>query len=348
MAIVFDFLFKYPPLVFEQGDFTFAASRPMLIGRRGRSRRSPAARWSPTAASRAKDAARDRLVLVGLRLGVARRCCCSACFRPTLILKAAVPQQNFLGVLIDDSRSMTIADRDGQPRSAFVQQQLGRPDSAAAARRCRSASSCGSSASPRRPTASASAGRPEVRRHVDAARPGARARARRAGRPAARRARDGHRRRRHVRRRRSTNRSPSLKARSIPVFTVGVGQERFARDIQVTRVETPRAVAQGHVARRRRRDHADRLRRRRPCRSTSKTRGGSSARRRSRCRADGESATVRVRFTASDAGRAAVPVPRAAAGRRAGHAEQRARRAHRGAATAARRSSTSKASRASR
>src|SRR5439155_756708 len=30
----------------------------------------------------------------------------------------------------------------------------------------------------------------------------------------------------------------SLKARSIPVFTVGVGQEQFARDIQVTRVET--------------------------------------------------------------------------------------------------------------
>ena len=26
----------------------------------------------------------------------------------------------------------------------------------------------------------------------------------------------------------------SLKARSIPVFTVGVGQERFAHDIQVT------------------------------------------------------------------------------------------------------------------
>ena len=49
-------------------------------------------------------------------------------FRPSLILKAAVPQQNFLGVLIDDSRSMTIADRDGQPRSDFVQQQFGGPN----------------------------------------------------------------------------------------------------------------------------------------------------------------------------------------------------------------------------
>ena len=37
----------------------------------------------------------------------------------------------------------------------------------------------------------------------------------------------------------------SLKARSIPVFTVGVGQERFARDIQLTRVETPRTALKG-------------------------------------------------------------------------------------------------------
>src|SRR6185295_7328577 len=37
----------------------------------------------------------------------------------------------------------------------------------------------------------------------------------------------------------------SLKARSIPVFTVGVGQEHFAHDIQVTRVETPRSALKG-------------------------------------------------------------------------------------------------------
>src|SRR5204862_1617465 len=37
----------------------------------------------------------------------------------------------------------------------------------------------------------------------------------------------------------------SMKARSIPVFTVGIGAERFARDIQVTRVETPRTVLKG-------------------------------------------------------------------------------------------------------
>jgi hypothetical protein len=36
-----------------------------------------------------------------------------------------------------------------------------------------------------------------------------------------------------------------LKARSIPVFPVGVGQDRFARDIQISRVETPRLTLKG-------------------------------------------------------------------------------------------------------
>ena len=51
-------------------------------------------------------------------------------FRPVLVVKAAVPQQNFLGVLVDDSRSMQIADVDGQPRSAFVKQHFFNPAAA--------------------------------------------------------------------------------------------------------------------------------------------------------------------------------------------------------------------------
>ena len=75
----------------------------------------------------AADRLRDRVILIGLR--VAALVVLLIClFRPTLVLKAAVPQQNFLGVLVDDSRSMSIADRDGQPRSAFVQDQLNGPN----------------------------------------------------------------------------------------------------------------------------------------------------------------------------------------------------------------------------
>ena len=57
-------------------------------------------------------------------------------FRPTLVLKAAVPQQNFLGVLVDDSRSMSIADVGGQTRSSFIHHQA-RPNPTAAAVRDR-------------------------------------------------------------------------------------------------------------------------------------------------------------------------------------------------------------------
>ena len=42
----------------------------------------------------------------------------SALLRPMLLLKVAVPQQNFVGILLDDSRSMQVADHDGKPRSA--------------------------------------------------------------------------------------------------------------------------------------------------------------------------------------------------------------------------------------
>ena len=49
-----------------------------------------------------------------------------------LLLKVAVPQQNFVGILLDDSRSMQVADDEGKPRSAFI----ARCSSAGRTRRC--------------------------------------------------------------------------------------------------------------------------------------------------------------------------------------------------------------------
>ncbi len=37
----------------------------------------------------------------------------------------------------------------------------------------------------------------------------------------------------------------SLRTHSVPVFTVGLGRERFDRDIEITRVEAPRSVLKG-------------------------------------------------------------------------------------------------------
>ena len=41
------------------------------------------------------------------------------------VLSAAVPQRNYVGVLVDDSRSMRIADRNGTPRSDWIEHAFG-------------------------------------------------------------------------------------------------------------------------------------------------------------------------------------------------------------------------------
>src|SRR6185437_2916088 len=78
---------------------------------------------------RGKSTRRDRWVLGALR--AASLVVLIVClFRPMLLLSAAVPQRNYVGVLIDDSRSMRIADEAGRPRSAWIEREFGSPDSA--------------------------------------------------------------------------------------------------------------------------------------------------------------------------------------------------------------------------
>src|SRR3954471_17522008 len=125
MDAAFRFFFKYPLLVFQQGDVVLGASRPTLVIVLAVAAVAAAALM--TYRSIVSDGSpRDKGLLITLRLAlVAVLFFCLV--RPTLVLKAAVPQQNFLGVLVDDSRRMLIADKDGQPRSAFVQRQLTGP-----------------------------------------------------------------------------------------------------------------------------------------------------------------------------------------------------------------------------
>ena len=271
MSGLFRFFFKYPALVFGQGDFTFAASRSTMLGLIALAVVGAAALVTYRGVT-TEGRTRDRVAFVALRLAlIAVVLFCL--LRPSLILKAAVPQQNFLGVLIDDSRSMTIADRDDQPRTAFVQQQFGQPDSPLlkslsdkfVLRFFRFSSSADRLG---KPTDLQYAG---TSTHVGQALE--RARDELSGLPLAGlvMVTDGA----------DTSDASldeslaSLKARQIPVFPVGVGTDRFARDIQVTRVETPRSTLKG-TRRGRRRDLADRFRRQK-VRSTSRTRGGSSA-----------------------------------------------------------------------
>jgi uncharacterized membrane protein len=238
---LFKFFFKYPAFVFGQGDFTFAASRSMTLGLVGLAAVAIAALVTYRGVT-TEGSKRDRAVLVGLRLALIT-VLLFCLFRPSLILKAAVPQQNFLGILIDDSKSMTIADRDEQPRTAFVQQELGQPDGPlfkALSQRfvlrffrfSSSADRLGNTGDLQYAGTSTHLGQALER-----------ARDELSGLPLAGlvMVTDGA----------DTSDASldeplaSLKARSIPIFPVGVGQEHFARDIQITRVETPRATLKG-------------------------------------------------------------------------------------------------------
>jgi uncharacterized membrane protein len=241
MSWIFKFFFKYPALVFEQGDFTFAASRSTTIGLIMLGAAAAAALVTYRGIT-SEGSSRERAVLVSLRLALIALLVFCLC-RPSLILRAAVPQQNFLGVLLDDSRSMTIADTDGKPRTDFVAAQFGQPDSPLlqqlsqrfVIRYFRFSSSADRLEDTSKLEYKGTSTR--LGRALE------RARDELSGLPLAGlvMVTDGA----------DTSDTSlddslaSLKARSIPVFPIGVGQEHFARDVQITRVETPRSTLKG-------------------------------------------------------------------------------------------------------
>ncbi len=115
---LFELLFKYRPLVFEQGDLAFGAPGSLRLGLAVAGLVAVAAAASYVLA-RGKSGRVDRGVMAGLRLaalGLLLLCL----LRPMLVLSTVVPQQNFLGVLVDDSRSMQLADADGAVRGEFI------------------------------------------------------------------------------------------------------------------------------------------------------------------------------------------------------------------------------------
>ena len=240
MGWLFEFFFKYPRVVFEQGDFAFAASRSMTLTVLAVAAVAAAALITYRGVTN-EGPVRERLVLVVLRLAVlAVLVLCL--FRPTLVLRAAVPQQNFLGVIVDDSRSMTIADRDGLPRTDFVQKELaaeGGLHKALSDRFVLRHFKFSTVADRLSNVADLTYGGTSTR----LASALERARDELAGLPLAGLVlvTDGA----DTSDEALDESIAALKARSIPVFTVGLGRESFDRDVQITRVETPRATLKG-------------------------------------------------------------------------------------------------------
>src|SRR6185503_11476917 len=161
-------------------------------------------------------------------------------FRPTLIVRAAVDQQNVVAVLLDDSRSMQIPDWGGKARGAFIKDQFGQLDSpllkalsdrflvrvfrfSSTATRMGSAKEMNFSGPQTKLGPALDGARDEL-----------------AGLPVAGvvLVTDGA-------DTSETSIDPALlamKAQKIPVFTVGVGSEQLPRDVQIDRVNTPRTV----------------------------------------------------------------------------------------------------------
>ncbi len=238
---LFEFLFKYRPLIFEQGELALRASWVGLLAL-GAAAGAAYLTLRTYLAVRGNSQPPDRAVLTVIRiaaLGVLAFCL----LRPVLVLSSVVPQENFLGVLIDDSRSMQIADRDETPRHEFVRRQLGAADSelrAALADRfaLRFFRFAGETD---RLTALDELTFRGTRTHLGRALE--RAHDELSGVPLSGLVvvSDG-----------ADNLEGGLgesllplQAEGVPVFTVGLGREEFERDIQLSRVATPRRVLRG-------------------------------------------------------------------------------------------------------
>jgi uncharacterized membrane protein len=241
MSAIFEFLFKYRPLIYQQGDFTLAASGAARLGIALSAVLAIGAVGTYTLA-RGRSTPRDRGIMAGLRVGLVLLVVL-ALLQPTLVVSTVVPQQNVLGVLIDDSRSMSLADESGSLRSEFVSSEL-TPGSSAlvdaladrfmlrffrfsdVARRIEGPAELGFSG-PRTDLATALATAHQELSGVplsglvlvsDGADTGDRP---------------------------ITDALVPLQAARVPVFTVAVGDELISPDIEIGRVELPRTVLEG-------------------------------------------------------------------------------------------------------
>ncbi len=115
MSDLFEFLFKYRPVLFEEGEIAFLSPWPVAIALSVVGVLSVPA-LATYARARGRSGSVQRVLLGSLR-AAALVVVALAVLQPALVLTSVVPQRNFVGVLVDDSRSMTIRDADGESRA---------------------------------------------------------------------------------------------------------------------------------------------------------------------------------------------------------------------------------------
>src|SRR5687768_9412232 len=115
MDSIFEFFFKYRPLLFQRGEFTFASGWSVWMLLVTFIAVAAPVLWL-YARARGHTRKRDRGILMGLRLAILALVL-FCLMKPTLLVKRVLPQQSYVAVLLDDSRSMRIADDDDKPRT---------------------------------------------------------------------------------------------------------------------------------------------------------------------------------------------------------------------------------------
>ncbi len=234
---IWQFLFKYPPLVFEKGRIVFLSPLPdWLLGVAVVI--AVAAGASYVMRSRTLGIP-DRVGLLALR-GALLVLLLALLFRPTLQVPVAVPQENYLGILVDDSRSMLVADGSAPSRGDEIIASLNTQLLETLSEHFRLRLFRFSGDASRMETIgdlTFTGGETRIGRALDQARNEL------AGVPIAGLVvvSDG------------ADQSEaelnetliSLRTASVPVYSVGVGREQFQRDIEIRRVASPRTVLRG-------------------------------------------------------------------------------------------------------
>ena len=238
---LFGLAFKYRPVIFAQGELAFSPPWPAALAVLAALVAAALAVWSYRRRSMPGTPMWSRAVLLGLRLAtIAVFLLCL--LRPVLVVRAVEPQRNFLAVLVDDSRSMTIADDNASPRTAFIRDAFGESGSLriALARRFALRYFRFSAATQRAasPDGGSFAG---TRSNIGQAL--TRAAEELAGLPVsgvvlltdgADTSREG-----------LAETLRLLRSSGLPVFAVGLGRELLARDVQLGRVDPPVSVLKG-------------------------------------------------------------------------------------------------------
>lgn len=123
-----ELLFKYRPFAFAKGTLAFATSLPLWLLVAGAIVAS-----AVVVATYVRHAGelspRMRVSLAALRV-VAIAVLALALARPVLVLSTSIQQRNVVAIVVDDSRSMQVRDIDGASRGDVVTRLAGGPDSA--------------------------------------------------------------------------------------------------------------------------------------------------------------------------------------------------------------------------